>query len=184
MNKSVSFSNLEETLKKLGAHVGAAETHGLLTGMISMAAASSNESALRSALLESLECGKPSKKQWGVLNAAGTQIKDDLNGVECGFNMLLPNDEEKLSARIDALGFWCRGYLSGLGLAGVTQDQLHNDTVKELVQDLSQIAHVSIETDESEEDEENYMELVEFVRVAVQNIKVELSVEDQPRILH
>lgn len=184
MNESVSFSKLEETLKKLGAHVGAAETHGLLTGIISMTTNGSPESALRNALLDSLDCDKPSKKQWGVLNAAGTKIKEDLDGVDCGFNMLLPNDEEKLSSRIDALGFWCRGYLSGLGLAGVTQDQLHNDAVKELVQDLSQIAHVSIETDESEEDEANYVELVEFVRVAVQNIKVELSVEDQSRILH
>lgn len=184
MNKSVSFSKLEETLKKLGAHVGAAETHGLLTGIISMTTSGSTDRALRDALVENLDCEKPDKKQWGVLNAAGSQIKNDLNAIDCGFTMLLPNDEEKLSARIDALGFWCRGYLSGLGLAGVTQDQLHNDTVKELVQDLSQIAHVSIETDESEEDEANYMELVEFVRVAVQNIKVELGIEDQSRILH
>lgn len=184
MSKKVSYSQLDKTLRKLGAQLCAAETHGLLTGILTLGAVKPSEDSLRTALLENLDCEKPSKTEWGIIDAASVKIAEDLEQINCEFNMLLPNDESELNERIDALGYWCRGYLSGLGLAGVTSDHLSNDTVKELVQDLSQIAHVSIETDSSEEDEANFMELVEYVRVAVQNIKCELTVGDQKRILH
>lgn len=184
MSKSISYTQLDKTLRKLGAHLTAAETHGLLTGILSIGEHKPTGDTLRNTLLANLDCEQPSKSQWHVLSTATVQIAENLEKINCEFNMLLPNDEIELEKRIDALGYWCRGYLSGLGLAGVTPEHLRNDTVKELVQDLSKIAHVSIETDASEEDEANYFELVEYVRVAVQNIKLELTLGDHRRILH
>lgn len=184
MSRTISYSQLDKTLRKLGAHLNAAETHGLLTGILSLEELRPNEEGFRKTILQNLDCEKPNKSQWHILESTGIQIAAELSGLECDFNMLLPNDHSALTERIDALGFWCRGYLSGLGLAGITPEHLSNDSIKELVHDLSQIAHASIETDASEEDEVNYMELVEFVRVAVQNIRIELNVTDSRRILH
>lgn len=183
MTKAVSYSKLESTLSKLGAQLNAAETHGLLTGMLSLAH-STRPDSWRNTLLENLDCATPSKSQWGVFSAASSQIVADLADDNFTFNLLLPADELPLDQRVDALCFWCRGYLSGLGLIGITKEDLNNATIKELVQDLSHIAHTSMETDASEEDENNYMELVEFVRVAVQNIQMELRDVDKARMLH
>jgi yecA family protein len=183
MSKAVSYEKLESTLHKLGAQLGAAETHGLLTGMLTLTKPSKNE-AWRPALLENLDCTVPTKAQWGVFSSTSAQILAEFSAKTFAFNLLLPNDNSPLSARLDALGFWCRGYLSGLGLAGVSQGEMENAVVQELVQDLSQIAHISVETEASEEDEHNYMELVEYVRAAVQNIQLELQGDVESKIVH
>lgn len=184
MARSVSYSKLENTLNKLGSQLTAAETHGLLTGMLSLTKPM-KEDVWRAALLENLDCAQsPTKGQWGVLTAAGDEIRQEFDQPSFGFQLLLPSDATALEQRIDALGYWCRGYLSGLGLVGVTKEDLENDVIKELVHDLSQIAHVSVETDASEDDEHNYVELVEYVRIAVQNIQQELKDVQQSKILH
>lgn len=183
MAKAVSYSKLENTLGKLDAQLTVAETHGLLTGMLSLAQPIKDD-VWREALIENLDCNTPTKGQWNVLLDLSNEIKDQLNATDFEFNVLLPKDNEPLAERLDALGYWCRGYLSGLGLVGVTQEQLSKDVTKELVQDLSQIAHISVETDDSDEDEHNYMELVEYVRVAVQNIQIELQTNSGSKQLH
>lgn len=183
MTKAISYSKLEDTLSKLGSQLNAAETHGLLTGILSLSDIPDDET-WQSTLLENLDCATPTQSQWGVLNATSSKIVADLSDENFGFKLLLPPDNIPLEQRVDALCFWCRGYLSGLGLIGITKEDLANGTINELVQDLSQIAHTSMETDASEEDESNYIELVEFVRVAVQNIQVELKGREDSRILH
>lgn len=174
MTKAISHTKLESTLSKLGAQLNAAEAHGLLTGILTFVKAA-QEDAWRETLLENLDCETPNKNQWDVLNSVSDQIIQELADTNFAFNLLLPADNLPLAERVDALCFWCRGYLSGLGLIGITKEDLDNSTIKELVADLSQIAHISMETDASEEDEHNFMELVEYVRVAVQNIQVELQ---------
>lgn len=183
MTKPISYAKLANTLYKLGSQLNAAETHGLLTGMLSLSNSTHTE-VWRNALMENLDCATPSKSQWGILSAAGDQIVQEFKDQNFDFNILLPADNLPLPERLDALCFWCRGYLSGLGLVGITKEDLANATVKELVADLSQIAHVGIDTDSSEEDERNYMELVEYVRIAVQNIQVELRGIEHSGTLH
>lgn len=181
MTKAVSYTKLENTLDKLDAQLTAAETHGLLTGMLSLAQPMKEE-GLRKTLIENLDCVKPTDAQWKILQDVTSQIKNGLNAVNFDFQILLPKDSAPLANRLDALGYWCRGYLSGLGLVGITQEDLAKEVIKELVHDLSQIAHISIDTDESEEDEHNYMELVEYVRIAVQNIQQELRTGDRKQL--
>lgn len=183
MARSVSYTKLENTLNKLGSQLTAAETHGLLAGMLSLTKPAKEE-IWRAALLENLDCTQPSKGQWGVLSEASDEIRREFENPSFAFQLLLPSDNSDLERRIDALGYWCRGYLSGLGLVGVTKEDLENDVIKELVHDLSQIAHVSIATDASEDDEHNYVELVEYVRVAVQSIQLELKDVQKSKILH
>lgn len=176
MTKKIAYVQLEETLNELKAQINAAEVHGLLLGMLCLAKKPISEPTIQASLVENLDCLTPTKKQAKIFSKLITQITNDLTGVSFGLNLLLPDDNDSLEERLIALGYWCRGYLSGLGLVGITSDDLkNNDIVKELVHDLSQIAHVNMDTDGSEEDEQNYMELVEYVRIAVQNINLELS---------
>lgn len=185
MAKAISYAQLVNTLDKLGAQLNAAETHGLMAGLLSFTNSTPGKNKeWRITLLENLDCKEPSKRQWEILTAVGEGVLQDFASQGFAFRMLLPADDLPLSERVNALCFWCRGYLSGLGLVGVTEADLANEVVKELVQDLSHIAHVSIETDTAEDDEKNFMELVEYVRVAVQNIRLELNDIEQARMLH
>ena len=82
--------------------------------------------------------------------------------------MLLPNDEEPLPSRAEALTLWCQGLLTGLKLADIQVEGRKPSELTEAINDIIQIAKMSYEqVVASEEDEEAYTELVEFVRMAV-----------------
>ena len=40
------------------------------------------------------------------------------SGMGLDFEMLLPEDDELIEERADALGAWCEAFLAGLGLSG------------------------------------------------------------------
>lgn len=89
--------------------------------------------------------------------------------------LLLPDDDEPLSARIEALSDWCRSYLSGLGQSGLSGDTALAADVSEAMRDLAAIALADPESRIDEDGEANYAELVEFVRVAISLIYAELT---------
>ncbi len=82
------------------------------------------------------------------------------------FPLLLPGDDAPLAARLEALGLWCGGFLSGFGLGGGTTDGLDEDAVSAL-EDMVAIAEVDPESDESEAAEGQFLEVSEYVRMAV-----------------
>jgi len=105
-----------------------------------------------------------------------------LNGSGFELTLCLPADSEKLSFRAEMLGQWCEGFLYGLGLARQTQSKLQGE-VAELCRDFGSIARIDIAdlSDCSEQDEANYMELVEFVKIGVLTINETLNpVEGSP----
>lgn len=183
MTKQITYEELENTLQQMGAQISAAETHGLLTGMVCLTN-NSKDSVWHAALLECLDCKKPTEKQWKMFEKIVTNLRNNFAKLNFDFDILLPNENAGLKERVNALGLWCRGYLSGLGLVGITSEDLNNEIVKELVDDLSKIAHVSMGKKATDKDEDNFIEIVEYVRIAVQNIQLELQNSDKQQILH
>jgi len=102
------------------------------------------------------------------------------------FTPFLPDDDDALNERTQALGEWCIGFIAGLGLGGyyVNPDALQN----EVSEAIAKLASDSME--QSEEEERAFSEVLEYVRVAVLLIanalsslqKGESSVDD--RLLH
>jgi hypothetical protein len=97
------------------------------------------------------------------------------------FDLLLPDDEESLSNRVDALRHWCLGFLLGLGFARSGDDWPGESG--ELLKDLVEFTQVDSDV-EGEEDETAFFELVEYVRVAVQVVQSDLSSEGDAEALH
>jgi uncharacterized protein YgfB (UPF0149 family) len=87
-----------------------------------------------------------------------------------------PDDESSLAERADALSSWCQGFLYGLG-SGTTADPSGVSTeAAEIIRDLTEITHVGVDAgDETEENEVAFAAVVEFVRVGVQLLFVELA---------
>jgi uncharacterized protein YgfB (UPF0149 family) len=99
-----------------------------------------------------------------------------LVGNDADFAPLLPDDDTPLRERADALSLWCQGFLYGLG-SGTTPDPGKvSSEAGEIIRDLTEITHVGVEADEeNEENEAAFAEVVEFVRVGVQLLFVELA---------
>lgn len=107
------------------------------------------------------------------------QTPIELNRIDLGFQLLLPDDDYPIEQRLDAIAQWTQGFLAGLASAGVQDKQIQGE-VKETIADLIQIAQIDggeIGSDEEagKEAERDYAEIVEYVRMAVLLLHAELA---------
>lgn len=178
MNESAAlpnYSRFDEALQSIGLDQGASQTHGVLCGLI---CAGTSEAHV--AWIEDLFRDRPSddllvreaRQMLGQLYLASRQQMSD---EALAFALLLPEDGVTLKERAQALVDWCEGYLYGLGMAGITEQQLVGDA-KEALSDISEFTRLDLDALEGgESDESAYMELQEFLRVATLLIKEELA---------
>ncbi|MDI5837985.1 MULTISPECIES: UPF0149 family protein [Shewanella] len=112
-----------------------------------------------------------------------------LGDFEFGFMPLLPEEEEPLSQRVEALSLWTQSFLTGIA---IIQPKLNKASaeVREVIKDLAEIAQVEFDVTEDEESETAYIELLEFVRIAAIMCYSEFGPEpshgegDDPAVIH
>jgi hypothetical protein len=169
------YSRFDQSLESIGLDLGAGETHGVICGLIC-----AGTSQAHIDWIESLFEERPSndllvretRQMLGQLYLASRHQLGD-GGVE--FVLLLPQDEETLQSRGRALVAWCEGFLYGLGLAGIAEQHLAGDA-KEALHDISEFTRLDLDALEDDESSESaYMELQEFLRVAVMLIREDLA---------
>lgn len=168
---------LASALHKLDTEITPSEVHGTLCGLLS-----ANTSAGMDIWQQALWPNQPKGDLLAAeANDVFKQVHDvtrmQLNDPSCEFQMLLPDDEDSLDQRVHALGDWCQGYLIGLSLGGIKDFAPLPDDAREIAQDILEIARAgtSYELEGSEEDEQAYVELVEYLRVGVLLINEELQ---------
>ncbi|MBA3661275.1 MAG: UPF0149 family protein [Gammaproteobacteria bacterium] len=84
------------------------------------------------------------------------------------FQLLLPDEEENLRERAEALTLWCQGFLTGLKIADVKIIGREASDATEAINDIIEIAKMNYEdVVASEEDEVAFTELIEYVRMAI-----------------
>ncbi len=163
--KQLSLPNYQElnlALNKTTLKLHASQAHGLMCGILS------GNANPQSAWEELVTGGKGPAKTHVVLQdlyvASAKQLEDFL----FEFQLVLPADSEELPARAEALTLWCQGYLTGLKLAQIQLVERKPSEMTEAINDLIEIAKMNYEeVVASEEDEAAYIELVEYVRMAV-----------------
>ena len=105
----------------------------------------------------------------GELKTLVTEMYQDaltrLADIEFGFVPLLPEEEVPLADRVESLSLWVQSFLAGLAIIQPKLNQASAD-VREVVQDLAEIARVELEVNEDEESEAAYTEILEFVRMS------------------
>lgn len=116
-----------------------------------------------------------------LLNASREQLVD----LDMGLTLWLPNDDESLEERTMALSQWCSGFLAGIGSSGDDALEALSDDGKEALRDLQQISLADVtDTQESEEDENAYAEIIEYIRVAILMIREDLRGPDDQDSIH
>ena len=111
------------------------------------------------------------------------QTRQQLASSSFGLALLLPDDDESLVSRTEALGSWCRGFLYGLGLSGIGDISRLPDDLPEILLDMEKISHADdyVAQDENEEDEQAFAELEEYVRVGAMMLNEEFqNLHQQP----
>lgn len=170
------YNPLQDALETADADMGAAEAHGALCGM----SCASGKAELQDWLaqifdelnMENTAIQNASQLLVGLLNST----REQLNDPEAALQLLLPDEDTKLAARVEALAHWCQGFTYGLGAGGLKETtELPADT-QELIRDMVEIARAAHDEESVDEaDEEDYMHLQEYVRMGVLLINEELQ---------
>lgn len=160
------YESLANRLAATGLLVTVAELHGMVCGQLS---ATHGDYA---AGLTGKVLGQDSvpAELFSLLQDMAGEARDQLE--EAGgfsFMPLLPDDDEDIGLRLHALGRWCEGYTLGYAAACSAAGAALPDEAREVLADFSRIAEV--ETADGDEDEESdYMEVIEYVRVAAASL--------------
>ncbi|MDX1497489.1 MAG: UPF0149 family protein [Salinisphaeraceae bacterium] len=165
----IAYESLEASLSRLGLDQLPPEYHGILCGMLcyrddapqdlGLAAAQESEAAAQDDCLRELR---------------ETSLKQ-LQDANIEFLLMLPDDDAPLDARVEALANWCDGFLHGLARAEHLDIRDLSEDAQELVRDFTELSRAGIEADaDNEDDERDYAELVEYVRVGAQLMFLEM----------
>jgi yecA family protein len=166
------FDEIASHLLEQGALASPSQVHGCLCGLLSAGAPAQAENGL-DALAQALDLvvqGELANRVMQLYTASDTALKDE----EFSFFPLLPDDEEDIAQRTEALSGWCDGFLAGFAYAAAGGEHAggaFSEQCSEALRDIAALAQA--EADEEERDdnsEEYYAELVEYLRVAVVNI--------------
>ena len=156
-----AFANL---LSTSGHTVSPAELHGLLLGRSVAGAGFDPDGWLADATELFQSEHEISDNVRNALIGLQEMVKGELTGDDMTVVLLLPSDDVPLAERAAALGEWCQGFLAGFGLN--YRDNALSEEGKEVLQDLAAIAQVQDALEESDDGESDYMEVMEYLRVA------------------
>ncbi len=175
-NPRDAIALVDAALRRVGAEMSVAECHGLLVGWVCAGHGLTREQWLGHVAPE-LGAGDVLGQEAGAtLEGLRQAVVAQLNDPLLDFQPLLPEDDQPLEERVEALGEWCQGFLLGMSLGGLKDvSQLPGDS-GEALRDLVQLSRAgSYDVGEGEEDEMAYSELLEFVRTAVLLVNEEIN---------
>lgn len=168
------YAGFDRLLREAGAELGAAQVHGLLTGVA--CAGNVTTEALNTLVL--LKDDDPEASSSNLLEDALAGllglIERDLNAPDLGYGILLPGDSAPIANRIQAIADWCQGFLIGLGKRdGLDLMQIPGEA-GEAVRDMMTISQLEDDDDDLEDKERSLAEIEEFLKIGVQLVYEEL----------
>ncbi|MES1926295.1 UPF0149 family protein [Salinisphaera sp. T31B1] len=144
------------------------EVHGTLTGMLCIDNEANGRRALEDVETDSLDT---------AMDALREITLEGLFDPDLSFRPLLPDDDVALENRVGSLARWCAGFLYGLSADSEFDLSRLSAEVREVVSDLTELSRAGLTAEDSDAEsaEADYAELVEYVRVGVQMIFLELQ---------
>lgn len=176
MQQQLDFDEVADLLVQIGSHTSPSELHGFLCGQLA-AGQRSEGSTLTQSLQESLDvqdsfsAEQLEKLRFVYMSSLNALMDDSLS-----FYPLLADDDAEITIRLATLGQWCQNFLSGFATVEKAIKDIP-EIVNDALNDMAAISQVGVDEDELEEDEdaaeEDYAQLVEYIRLATMNIFME-----------
>ena len=160
-------------LNAAGSDCGPAEFHGLIVAHAALADRNQNKVSQKTVadwlMLGSVNQDLMSKT--AALHQAAVESIEEFSDFDLA--LLLPDDSAPMDERFSELTCWCSGFLHGLGVAQHAGDILEQADIREMLEDLAAIARSLAPVPESEDNESDFMEILEYIRVVVLSIATE-----------
>ena len=169
---SVSY---DELANQLAGRIHPSEIHGYLCGLLSSGQAL-NERQWLNQLEGQVDCDGFDDAARQLLRQLLARTQSELESGSFAAALLLPDDDDALAVRAEALGIWCQSFISGFGQG--LQGALVSEMAEEVLRDLAEIGLIDAAGD-GDESERLFIEISEFVRLAWLNVYAELGAGGQ-----
>ncbi len=161
----LDFDAAQRALERLGANSDAAEAHGTLSALLL------DNATLATWLAHTLDelpeaADVIAAEQFAVLESLYRSTREQLTDEGFDFMPLLPDDSAGFDERLLALSSWCQGFVYGFGVTGAHDSDALDDAARECLSDLLEISKLGHDEEASDEAEQQYLEIVEHVRMA------------------
>jgi len=175
----IDYPLIQKALQRIDADFSPADLHGQLCGLACADPELTVEHWLAQSLPELVSAcaggDALARESAAQLRQFYEETEQAMQDRQLGFQLCLPSDDAPLSQRIEELSRWCEGFLLGLAMAGIKDFKSLPGDLPELMQDLVEISRASsYEAGEGEDDQDAYMELVEYIRMGALLARVEL----------
>lgn len=168
MNEEITYERVSEALRRLALTMDGAELQGTFCGRVASGQGADEGGWMRELIGERDEANLQAREDVMLLARVLGKVVQQLNDAELQFQLLLP-EEAPLAQRTEALAAWCEGFLYGYGTAMGDKVLKAGETGREFLQDLMEISRASFAPEEggeeSDEDEMDFVEIVEHVRM-------------------
>ncbi|WP_321276299.1 UPF0149 family protein [Thiomicrorhabdus indica] len=185
----MDFDQIREVIEPYAELESPSFIHGMLIGLICVDN-DIQEAVWIKKLIE--EAQIKSVKEAFLKNLHELYLATDkgLNGSGFELELCLPDDKESIAFRASMIGQLCEGVLYGIGLAGGLSEMESklSEEVREIVNDLGEIARIDVtdlKADEVDPDqiENDLTQLMEFIKVGVLMLNEELNPTQAPPIM-
>lgn len=159
-SQELGWSIWNEQFQAIDESLTISELHGLMMGVICVTQAPNAEQWRQ--ILALLKVPSLDDDAIQFLSEEAEDASHALMDAELDYIPILPDDEQPLHQRVQALADWCAGVVLGFGLAA----QKLTDEEVEQIEILQDVAAVEFaESDDDEDGEQAYEELYELVRL-------------------
>lgn len=172
---SCSYSLLTEQMLRAGITVSPADAHGLACALL---VTSTPEGRLiwEKELLSDLDNDVSMDPMlYSLLQRQYADLEARIKAPDAIISLCLPDENAALAERVAGLSDWCRGFLFGMGFVDRRRFDGLREEAGEALRDLTEISRLDPNQAGSDAtDEESFVELEEYVRIAVLLVKEDL----------
>lgn len=164
----MNYLAAQAALESAQADIGGAEFHGTFCALMCTRAPVDCHAWVDEIVIRGLPDDSTGDSLWReCLAEIGDLTRIAFEGGECDLEILLPDDDQPMAVRSQALVDWCCGFLYGFGLLPAAVLEALSTDAREVIDDILEFTHmdVSPETEDAQIAEKSYVELVEYLRV-------------------
>ncbi|MEH6502402.1 MAG: UPF0149 family protein [Cycloclasticus sp.] len=178
MKRLGKYNELESLLEAHDAQMSVAEAHGLASGMLCVQFDADFNRWVAAIFDTDEQLNSLSDDAHQYLSGLFEGTAELLKDRDFIFNLLLPDDDERIGVRAQALSEWCQGFLYGVAYMGAGDDKDWDEESRSVLRDLLEISRLDSD-DSDDSDEQAFMELQEYVRASVQLLLHDLQLSDE-----
>jgi yecA family protein len=165
MLKSMKFDELTAKLGDTRTPTDVSQLHGLISGWLS--AGVQGAEMVKSDVFSEWFGEQPLTDEFESLALTlAVDVQENLSDIDLGFQLMIPADVQDINLRQRCISHWCAGFLSGFGMTGRFQQSELEEEVSEVFTDLARIASLDEDVPDSDENEDDLIEITEYVRMA------------------